>query len=399
MASATPRLRAALAAGLCLFAFPRCTRRAAPSQAAVVAAYAELVERTYADAVTHAERLQAAVGHFVAVPSASRLEAAKRAWLDAHAAYGLSEAFRFSGGPIDADGGPEPLINGWPLDESYIDYVDGRPASGIVNDPTITLAPDRLVALNEAGGTGPGGAAFAKDTAIATGYHAIEFLLWGQDHDELGPGARPWQDYVEPGQGGTAPNAARRGRYLTLAAELLATQLRAVHAAWDPTTGDYRRRLLAGDPRTALRAMLTGMGVLTKGELASERIDVALDTQDQEDEQSCFSDSTQADLVADAQSLRNVYLGTFGTWSGPSLGELVAARDAALDGRLRELLARAVDGAVALPPPFDHLVRDRNGPGWKAADELVRTLYRLGDELVAAGRALELGDVATALPE
>jgi putative iron-regulated protein len=399
MTASALRPRAALALPLLLASLVACTRTAAPAPAAVAAAYGELVERTYADVLTTAERLQAAVDRFVAAPSAPRHEAAKRAWLDARMVYGQSEAFRFYDGPIDGDGGPEGLVNGWPLDESYIDYVDGQPTAGIINDPTIEITAERLAGLNE-GGAGDilkRGQAFDKEKAIATGYHAIEFLLWGQDRDEFGPGARPWTDYVEPG--GTAPNAARRGRYLKVVTDLLVEHLTAVHAAWAPDADNYRGQLLAGDPKTVLRHMLTGMGVLTKGELAGERIDVALDTQDQEDEHSCFSDNTHVDIIADVLALRNVYLGTYGVFSGPSLSGLVAARDAALDRSLRELLDRSVRTAEALTPPFDQLVRDRAGQGWKDANALVQTLFELGDKIVLAGKALELGNISVTLPE
>ena len=59
--------------------------------------------------------------------------------------------------------------------------------------PEITA--EALTAANEEGG----------ETNISTGWHAIEFLLWGQDLSATGPGARPATDYT------TAPNAERRG--------------------------------------------------------------------------------------------------------------------------------------------------------------------------------------------
>ena len=52
--------------------------------------------------------------------------------------YSPTEVFRFYGGPIDDDNGPEGLLNAWPLDEVFIDYVLGNPDAGIINDPLST---------------------------------------------------------------------------------------------------------------------------------------------------------------------------------------------------------------------------------------------------------------------
>src|SRR5262249_43610750 len=156
----------------------------------------------------------------VADPNDETMAAAKQAWLDARDDYGLTEAFRFYGGPIDnEDNGPEGLLNAWPMDEAYVDYVEGDPNSGIINDPPTspTIEADPLISLNESGG----------ETNISTGWHAIEFLLWGQDLSEDGPGARPASDYVD------APNADRRAQYLTVTTDLLVSNLQSLVDAWD----------------------------------------------------------------------------------------------------------------------------------------------------------------------
>ncbi|MCY1081568.1 imelysin family protein [Archangium lansingense] len=161
----------------------------------VVERYAALVNENYTDAVTKAKELQTAVNVFVADPTEAKLAAARNAWLASRPSYGQSEAFRFYGGPIDnEDTGPEGRINAWPLDEAYIDSVEGAPEAGIINATTEypTLTEELLISLNERDG----------ETNIATGYHAIEFLLWGQDRSTTGPGNRPASDFED---GGTAP--------------------------------------------------------------------------------------------------------------------------------------------------------------------------------------------------
>jgi putative iron-regulated protein len=198
---------------------------------------------------------------------------------------GLTEAFRFYGGPIDnEENGPEGLINAWPLDEAYIDYVDGDPSAGIVNDPATfpQITSELLVSLNTLEG----------EDSISTGWHAIEFLLWGQDHNPDGPGNRPFTDYVA-GAGGTAANQARRATYLRVVADLLVENLRQVKDAWAPGSADnYRAEFLSVDADEALTRILTGMGELSGGELTGERLAVAFDTKDQEDEHSCSRTNT-----------------------------------------------------------------------------------------------------------
>ncbi|MCB2021356.1 MAG: iron-regulated protein, partial [Burkholderiaceae bacterium] len=153
----------------------------------MLAAYAELAWVRYGDARDAAIRLDEAIDAFLAAPDAASLAAARDAWRAAREAYLVTEVFRFYGGPIDNDDdGPEGLINAWPLDEAYIDGVLGDPTTGIINDPAVALSAETLVGLNEQGG----------EENIATGYHAIEFLLWGQDHDPDGPGDRPFTDFL-----------------------------------------------------------------------------------------------------------------------------------------------------------------------------------------------------------
>lgn len=195
----------------------------------VVEYHADAVRGSYTALVTELQQLKTAVDAYVAAPSAETLAAAKTAWVDARVAYRPTEVFRFYGGPIDdPDDEREPRINSWPMDEAYIDYVQGSPNAGIINDATAvpTIDASALVAANLVGG----------DANIATGFHAIEFLLWGQDMNPAGPGARPHTDYVDAG---TAANQARRRQYLQVVTQLLVDDMTHVANRWDPTSGDY----------------------------------------------------------------------------------------------------------------------------------------------------------------
>ena len=354
-------------------------------RSAALTTYADVVYASYADALAGAENLDRAVDAFVAAPSAEGLVAAREAWLAAREPYGQTEAFRFSGGPIDDADGPEGLLNAWPLDEAYVDYVVGAPDAGIVNRSDLypTIDAELLESLNEAG----------SEENVSAGYHAVEFLLWGQDLSADGPGNRPFTDYT------TADNAERRGQYLAAATDLLLVHLREMVAAWAPNaSGNYRADFLAQDTDEALRNVFTGIGTLAKGELAVERIFVALSNQDQEDEHSCFSDNTHRDIVTNAQGIANVYRGRYvrtdgSVVEGPSLAGLVRDADADIADAVDTALAEALRATEAIPAPFDQAIV-REDPAVLAA---VDALQDLGDRFVQAAGALGL-QVTAELP-
>lgn len=348
------------------------------ARAAVVATYADIAYAVYRDAHDAARALQTAVAALVDAPSDATLAAARTAWLAAREVYGQTEVYRFYDGPIDhAETGVEGLVNAWPLDEAYLDYVDGDPAAGIVNavEAHPDLSAHLLVDLNELGG----------EKNIATGFHAIEFLLWGQDRSADGPGARPAADFVD-GQG---VNAARRRQLLALEADLLTQHLRQVVAAWDlDEVAGYRRRFVADEG--ALGKMFTGLVQLSGHELAGERLGVALETRDQEDEHSCFSDNTHRDFVAGAQGLANVWHGRYGAIDGPGLDTLVAAVDPAQADAVTAAVAAAQAAAAAVPPPFDQAVAAADGTPERTAVEAMRAAFEaLASELAGAAAAVE----------
>jgi putative iron-regulated protein len=340
----------------------------------IVAQYSVIVEANYAETVAKAEALKVAVDAFVAAPDEAKLKAARDAWLASRTPYGLTEGYRFYGGPIDDEtDGPEGQLNAWPMDEAYVDYVEGSPTAGIINDTTVAITREALTGLNEQGG----------ETNIATGYHAIEFLLWGQDLSATGPGARPHTDYVV--EGGTAANAERRAQYLTVVTDLLVDDLKGVHAQWAASGGAYRASFEAGSQRDALRDMLTGMGSLSGAELSGERMNVALENRDQEDEHSCFSDNTHNDILNNARSVQNIYLGRYGAVDGPGIDELVELVDPALNAKLKGQLEASVAAAQAIPAPFDQAIIDDAGRAKvQATIDALRAQTRTIAEVAAA---------------
>lgn len=346
----------------------------------VVHHYASLVHATYEDTLNAAKKLQSAINVFLANPSPATQQAAQHAWRDAREFYGQSEAFRFYGGPIDDNNGVEGRLNAWPMDESFVDKVEGNDNAGLINDRTFAITKESIAGQNERDG----------EENIATGYHAIEFLLWGQDLSETGPGERDFNDFVD----GKAPNADRRRQYLSTVTELLIDDLTTLVKAWRPGSKLNYRARFETEGQEALRKIFVGLGSLSRGELAGERLEVALHSQDQEDEHSCFSDNTHRDAVTDALGIENVWLGRYqradGTLvQGLSLRDLVATKDAALAQRTSAQIAQSVTYANAIQPPFDReIIGTKDAPGRQRIQATVNSLVQQSKDLVAAANAI-----------
>jgi putative iron-regulated protein len=370
---------------------PAVAGHAAPATAGAVAAhYAQLVHANYADTLASAQALRAAVQAFTAKPSADTLADARKQWLAAREFYGQTEAFRFYGGPIDDDNGPEGRLNAWPMDESFVDSVQGKPNTGLINNRKFAITKKNLSAQNERGG----------EENIATGWHAIEFFLWGQDLSETGPGERSFEDFVD----GKAPNADRRRQYLNVVTDLLVDDLTTLVKAWAPDAkNNYRARFVKGG-QESVRKMLVGLGSLSRGELAGERLEVALNSQDQEDEHSCFSDNTHRDAVTNALGIQNVWLGRYqradgAVLQGPSLRDLVAARDAALADKTTQQIAASVAAAQAIQAPFDReIIGGKDAPGRQRIQKTIDSLTQQSKDLVAAANAIGITKLTLVQP-
>lgn len=363
---------------------------AAVTASAVVRHHAALVHASYEDTLAAARAMQKAIAAFLAAPSQQTLAAARRAWLDAREFYGQTEAYRFYGGPIDDDDGPEGRLNAWPMDESYVDYVEGQPKAGLINDRRQPLTKQALIGLNERGG----------EENIATGWHAIEFMLWGQDLSETGPGNRSFEDFID----GKRPNADRRRTYLRLVTEILIDDLTALVRAWAPGVKNNYRAAFERGGNESLRKMLVGLGSLSRGELAGERLEVALASQDQEDEHSCFSDNTHRDAVANALGIENVWLGRYQRadgrmLQGPSLRDLVAAKDAALAERTTAQIRRSVRATEAIQAPFDReILGGPDAPGRQRVQAAIDSLTQQSKDLVDAAAAIGITQLTLVQP-
>lgn len=360
-----------------------------PTPNAVLTTYADLALAKYQDSLTTAQTLQTAVAALIDAPSAETLQNARNAWLAARVPYQQTEVFRFGNAIVDDWEGK---VNAWPLDEGLIDYVDasyGGPTDenafatlNVIATPIFSLGGKQVdathitpalleTALQEADGV---------ESNVATGYHAIEFLLWGQDLNGTGPGAgnRPWTDFAA-GDACTGGNCDRRGDYLTAATDLLVSDLDWMVAQW--AIGGAARTEVLADETAGLSAILTGMGSLSYGEQAGERMRLGLLLNDPEEEHDCFSDNTHNSHFYDGQGIQNVYLGRYtridGTViEGPSLSDLVVATDPALDAEMKAKLAATMTALGALKVAAD---------GGFAYDQMLERGNERGEALIMGG--------------
>ena len=345
----------------------------------VIETYAEIVYLAYSDSLHKARAMTESVEAFVKEPSEEKLQAARQSWIDARLPYLQTEVFRFYGGPIDDADGPEGLLNAWPMDEAYVDYVKEAPEAGIINNPQRypEINSQTLAEWNEKDG----------EENVSTGYHAIEFLLWGQDLRADGPGDRPHTDYS------TKTNAERRKKYLLAANALLLEKLEDLVAEWEPGKDNYRRTFEEADPLESLEKILTGMTLLSGFELAGERLLVAYESQAQEDEHSCFSDTTHNDCIYDLIGIQNVWQGRYEkvegkVFTGLGIREAAILKAPEKTKAIDELLARSMDRAKAIPAPFDQaILGDDESAARKGILTLVENLEDVSETLAELGFA------------
>ncbi len=369
----------------------------------VVSNYADIAYAVFDDAYITAQNLQKAIDKLIDNPSTETLEQARNAWLASRVPYQQSETFRFSNPVVDDWEGQ---LNAWPLDEGLIDYVakgyhhelgnEGAQANIIANttlqvgadkiDAT-SITPELLASLNELAGS---------EANVATGYHAIEFLLWGQDlhGTEAGAGERAYTDYLQ-GENCTNGHCDRRAQYLKAATQLLVQDLAWMKDQWAAeSTDNYRTELLQQPAEEGLRKMLFGMGSLSLGELAGERMKVALEANSTEDEHDCFSDNTHNSHFYNEQGIYNVFNGSYtrvdgSVVKGASLKDLVAEKDKTAAEAIakqfdatRNQVHTLVDSAEQDNQHFDQLIASSN----KKGNQLVQASI---DALVKQTEAIE----------
>lgn len=361
----------------------------------VIETYSDIAEATYGDSLLTAEMLQRSINALLTTPNQAKLDAARQAWISARVPYQQSEAYRFGNEIVDEWEGK---VNAWPLDEGLIDYVSNSSygsesdenqlyTANVIANPILQLGNKTIDAthitpqllsetLHEVDGV---------EANVATGYHAIEFLLWGQDLNgtDKGAGTRPATDFsLDNCTGG---NCQRRRDYLSAVTSLLISDLQEMANNWKEG-GAARKALSEKSEREALASILTGMGSLSYGELAGDRIKLGLMLHDPEEEHDCFSDNTHNSYFDNIKGIKNVYLGEYtrvdgSLIKGPGISDLIRAAAADIDQQLRadlnatEAAMQAMVDQAQHGNTFDVLIASGNTAGnaivQKSVDALI----------------------------
>jgi putative iron-regulated protein len=383
-----------------------------PAPKDVLKIHADIAQAAYGDSLDTAHTLKLAVDAFLTEPTEDNLRGARAAWIAARIPYMQTEAFRFGNAIVDDWEG---RVNSWPLDEGLIDYVSSSYGTesaendlytaNVIANKTLIIGGKKLDTskitkelladhLQEAGGV---------EANVATGYHAIEFLLWGQDLNGTGPGNgnRPASDYdVKKCTNG---NCERRAEYLRAATDLLVDDLAWMAAQWAPG-GEARKHIMDGSDEAGLTAIMTGLGSLSYGELAGERMKLGLMIHDPEEEHDCFSDNTHASHFFDALGIRNVYLGSYrradrSLVTGPSISDLVKAKSPEVDAEVRAKLDATMEAMNALYlraltiESYDQMIGEDNDAGHAVVQHAIDALLDQTKSLERAVAALDLKSI------
>ncbi len=404
-------IRGALLGTVALGSLSTVAVAATPSD--VLATYGDIAQAAFEDSLTTAMTLQGAVDSLVTEPTEENLRAARRAWIAARNPYQQTEVYRFGNAMVDDWEGK---VNAWPLDEGLIDYVDGaygneseeNPfyAANIIANTKVIVAGEEIDAtvitpallsekLQEAG---------EVEANVATGYHAIEFLLWGQDLNGTGKGAgnRPASDFDLANC--TGGNCDRRVEYLQAATKLLITDLEEMVAAWQ-VDGAARKELAEKGEAAGIATILTGMGSLSYGELAGERMKLGLMLNDPEEEHDCFSDNTHMSHYNDVVGINNVFQGKYtrvdgSVVEGASLKDLLTKADSAvsteLEGKLNASLGTftAIKTRAETIESYDQMIGEGNTDGNAVVQAAIDSLIDQTSSIQRAVQVLELENIA-----
>lgn len=341
----------------------------------------QLAHAQFTAALAQAKLLNNAVDQLLLTPNQKHLQQAQAAWRSAKRSYQLTEWTRFAETPIDwaalgaRPAGPELRINAWPLNEAVIDAVRGAPTAGLVHRFELPMTRANILAQDQS----------TDEADVTTGWHAIEFLLWGQDFNADGPGQRLAADFS-----GQSPATQRRRTYLKLLVELLIEDLTVVSGEWDPNIDtSYVNKLQQLPPIEQLGRVLHGATTLLITEVHGQRLTVPLDSGTQEDEHSCFSDFTLQDLQADLAGVRSVFYTELKDAPNSSLIALMRWKDPNLAEILQQKFDLATQALEKIPEPFDQMLLSApNSHARTQAEAAADALQSLGVSMKAAAEVL-----------
>jgi len=274
--------------------------------------YAEQIRVDFSQVSIEIEKLQSAIGEFLAQTNIENLDRARQSWLLAHSAYELTTLHRyFAASILDEQNSIALLqlqyqINHWPIVPGYLDYVDGYPDSGIVHDINVSL--DSIGLRDQHG---------AFDISEVTlGFHVLEFLLWGSrdTQSEL----RSVDDFIEidaldasqieSGYSLEQLSNNRRRQLLAIIADILLGDFRELGSLWS----DQLERAEQSIDRTSQTELITtladSMSAMLTEELLLRSLYPMLNGDFVESIQSPYSLSTQNAVSSQLSGLESLLL-------------------------------------------------------------------------------------------
>ncbi|MCD8521747.1 MAG: hypothetical protein LRY66_02490 [Saccharospirillaceae bacterium] len=293
-------------------------------------------------AAQSAQELDSRLASFLYHPNPMSLTEVRQAWRNAYSAY--LQTLIYSKLPINDP--PDwhkkgidyqhtlSLLDSWPIEGGYIDHVPGYPFSGIVNDLTLELNEDSLLAQH----------GFSDPSYASLGYHAFEFMLWGADGQRSPRDFFPQENtapVVIASEGGNSAdtlhteiahpeeataiadeepadvgvqNHNRRRQYVQLLSEQLQKHLHRLQRRWEPSNGYYASLLQHSEPEQVLKATFSATQKLLSDELLGKRLNGT---------SSEFSQTTWADTRAIVAGIRNLYFPLSETEAGTGLPALL----------------------------------------------------------------------------
>ncbi len=274
------------------------------------------------------------VGVMLSAPEPSNFDLVRERWRSAHDAYLAAVPFvaAVEAGPAYAAAAtpPSEYIDAWPMLAGYIDYTADHPRSGIVFDTTVSIEPAGLIDQHQ----------LTDASEVSIGFHAMEFLLWGED------GGRPLADFETNAEG---EEVQRRRLYLAALCRLLETQVRQVATAWDSMLDASRVAGSVADQHE-LRKRLSGLRAIIRTELLKRRLEALQGTSDP-DLECAFGGPPLCGLAALGSTLQTLYVGDAGNTPRRDLAGLAAAIDPQLGSGLEHTVHDALESLYKLAYP------------------------------------------------
>lgn len=274
----------------------------------------DVITQTYLDLANKVNVMVAAMNTLQANQTIQNLDAARQAWRDSRRPWEQSEGFLF--GPVDVQG-IDPAIDSWPVNQVDLQAV-------LNSSDALTQA--YVDALD----------------GTLKGFHTVEYLLWG------GNGNKQFSDFT-----------SREFEYLLACSQSMKGSTDQLYDNWNTSSINYGANLInAGtstsiyvSQKSALQELVNGL-IGIADEVANGKINDPYSQQDVTLEESRFSANSKADFADNITSIRNVYLGTLSGSSSNGISAIIAAKNSALDTRVKQEIEDAILAIQNIPGTF-----------------------------------------------